>query len=826
MTYTIENINQIIDGSLLQLHHADPVHWLVTDSRKLIYPDSSIFFALQGLRRSGDQFVRELYERGVKNFVLANKMPLKDFPNANFILVKDALKALQHLAAWHRLQFNYPVIGITGSNGKTIVKEWLNQMLEDRFDIVRSPKSYNSQIGVPLSVWQMSDADDLAIFEAGISQSGEMKNLEEIIRPTIGILTNIGEAHSQGFKTEEKKIKEKFQLFRHAGALIYCKDHKPIEKWILTRSRKNDMKLISWGKSGGSSIGIRRLRKVQGNSAVTLSHEGREFSVNIPFTDDASFENVMSCISLMIYLGIDHESIQQRLSRLQSVAMRLELQHGINHCSIINDSYSADMNSLKIALDFLTQQPHHAKRTVILSDILQSGEEDKKLYKQVAQLLKHAKINRLIGIGEKMQSNHEFFMESLHADIQTFPSTEAFIHDFQKLNFRDEIILIKGARIFQFERIDHLLALQAHQTVLEINLNSIAHNLKQYQQLLNPTTRIMAMVKAFSYGTGSFEIASFLQFHKIDWLAVAYTDEAVELRKSGINTPIMVMNAEENSLEELIQYNLEPVIFSFRLLESVDRYLKKEGIQQFAVHLEIETGMHRLGFEQKDIPELIQFLKASSCKVQSVFTHLAASEESQHDAFTMEQVNQFKEAVANLRKALPHPFLIHIANSAAIIRFPELQFDMVRLGIGLYGIDSASSNRLPLQEVAELKTTIAQIKKLRQGETVGYNRKGIATADMTIATVRIGYADGYPRSLANGAGKMLVRGRMSPTIGNICMDMTMIDITGIEDIREGEEVVVFGKNLSVQQVAHWARTNPYEILSGVAQRVKRIYYED
>jgi alanine racemase len=772
------------------------------------------------------QFISELYDRGIRNFIVHKKLSVGNLPLANIIIVKDSLDAFQRLAAFHRKQFNIPVIGISGSNGKTIVKEWLNQMLEDKFSIVRSPKSYNSQIGVPLSIWQMSEHDELAIFEAGISKQGEMKRLEKMIEPTIGIFTNIGEAHSEGFSDIANKIREKLELFRNSSTLIYSKDHLLIDREISKKYGRSSTVLVSWGMRKGAWLAIKSLTKVKEQTRIKVQWGRQKGELKIPFPDHASIENAMTCVCTLAHLGFGLDDIQKKLFTLTPVAMRLEWQHGINHCSIINDSYSADLSSLKIALDFLSQQRLHPKRTVILSDILESGKDEKKLYRDVASMLQENKIDRLIGIGHKIGGQKELFAKLLKAELSFYPSTEDFIQQFHHINFRDETILIKGARIFGFEKIDHLLALQAHQTALEINLSAIIHNLKEYQQLLKPATKIMAMVKAFAYGAGSYEIASLLQFQKIDWLAVAYTDEAVDLRRAGITIPIMVMNAEETDLDAIYQYNLEPVIYSFRLLEAVENFNRKEGIAQLPVHIEIESGMNRLGFSAKEIDTLIHKLLNSSLKIQSLFSHLAASEEKQQDSFTSEQAKRFMSAAEQMKKGIAYPFLLHIANSAAIIRHPALQLDMVRLGIGLYGVDSADSHRLKLRQVATLKTRIAQIKVLTAGETVGYNRKGIVEQSRRIATVRIGYADGYPRTLGNGIGKMLVGGKIAETIGSICMDMTMIDISEVPEAAEGDEVIVFGQGLPIQQLAHWAGTIPYEILTGVSQRVKRIYFEE
>ena len=831
MNYSVEHINSIVNGSLLRLVRNSEIQNLLTDSRRLVFPSSTLFFALPGARRDGHQFIPELYHRGVRNFVISRELAEQDFPEANFILVSNTLLALQLLARYHRKLFDIPVIGITGSNGKTIVKEWLNQMLEDRYNIVRSPRSYNSQIGVPLSVWQMNSMHEMAIFEAGISQSGEMENLEPIIRPGIGIFTNIGEAHSEGFANIQKKIAEKLRLFRNASVIVYRLGNPEWEKGLSSfmegrQDLKSRLILFSWGKTEKATLRIESEEKQDSQTILTLLYYSSLFNLIIPFTDDASVENAMHCISLLLYLKMSVEDIQKRLLRLSAVAMRLEIKTGINHCSLINDSYSADLNSLRIALGFLDQQHQHAKHTVIVSDILQSGKPEAELYFEMAGLLSQHPVTRLIAIGERISANKEKFDCMLQTERLFYPNTEDFIKSFDRSLFRDEVILIKGARVFQFEHIEKLLSQQVHETLLEIDLNAMAHNLRQYQNLLQPSTRIMAMVKASAYGTGSFEVANLLQFHKADYLAVAYADEGTGLRNSGIHLPIMVMNSEEGGFETMIQHQLEPVIFSMGMLQSFSRFLRKQGIVEFPVHLEIETGMNRLGFPTVEIPGLIKEIRNGPLRIVSVFSHLAASEEMQQDDFTRKQFEKLLDAANQIQSALPYAIIKHIANSAAIIRYPEMQLDMVRLGIGLYGVDSAASGNIDLKEVATLKTTIAQIKHLNANETVGYNRKGIASEPARIATVRIGYADGYSRSLGNGLGKMMVRGAMAPTMGSICMDMTMIDISHIPAAREGDEVTVFGPELSVEQLARWAGSIPYEILTGISQRVKRVYFED
>jgi len=781
---------------------------------------------LYGPRRNGQTFIPDLYLRGVRNFIIYETLDPKDYPDANFILVKNSLRALQQLVVFHRNQFDLPVVGITGSNGKTIVKEWLNQLLEDRFQIVRSPRSYNSQIGVPLSIWQMNERHDLALIEAGISQKNEMQILEEMIKPTLGVFTNIGVAHDQGFENTEAKILEKLELFKDSTALIFPADQKELGKIILTwHALHPALELVSIGKQDDALIQIKKIEKHQGHTDTTLMYKGQFITLEIGFEDNAAIQNALTSIGVMLYLKIPMNELQSRVNRLNPLAMRMELKTGVNHSSVINDSYSADISSLTMALDFLFQQKQHSKRTLILSDILETGRKPQSLYKEVAALLRKYPVDRLIGVGKEMVAAESLFSNSGIMERVFFRSTESLLDVLPTLEFRDETILLKGARVFGFERIDQVLSLQVHETLLEVNLEAMAHNLKQYQQILQPSTKIMAMVKAFSYGTGGFEIARLLEFHKVDYLGVAFADEGISLRKAGIRLPIIVMNPEENALTPFIEWQLEPVIFSFRGLKAVYNLLKNEGASHFPIHIELETGLNRLGFSAEEIPELIEQLKEPVFRVQSVFSHLAASEEPQQDDFTQEQFEKYQSIAGRIRDSLGYPFIQHISNSAGMVRNPALQLDMVRLGIGLYGIDPASSGILDLKEVGTLKTTIAQIKNLGAGETVGYNRRGMADHPKKIGTLRLGYADGYPRSLGDGVGKVLYKGRLVPTIGSISMDMTMIDISEISDAKEGDELIIFGNELSVAKLASWAGTIAYDILAGISQRVKRVYFE-
>jgi len=817
MRYTINHIANIIHAEKKILHD-DAIDYLLIDSRKIVFPSTSLFFALPGPRRDGHDFIKELYERGIRNFVLKKGVDISSFTDTNFLFVSDTSQSLQALAAHHRKQFHYPVIGITGSNGKTIVKEWLNQLLQNDYSIVRNPRSYNSQIGVPLSIWLMNDQHTLGIFEAGISTINEMQELEKIIQPTIGILTNIGEAHKEGFISTEEKIKEKLKLLEHVQQCIYCKEDIPFEIKLTAEQ-------FSWSRKTAATVYVEKEIKKEFQTTLVIAYQSKSYNITVPFVDKASIDNSMTCICTLLLMEFDIETIQKKILQLQSVDMRMQLLKGFNNCTIINDSYSNDISSLSIALNYLKQQAGEHSTTVVISDILQSGLSDKLLYQQVANELANRNIHRLIGIGKSISEQHSLF-NSIPQTI-FYPSTEYFLANSHTHQFKDDFILLKGARVFAFERISKWLEQKVHQTVLEINLSAVAHNLKLYQQQLLPTTKLMAIVKAFSYGSGSAEIARVLQFCKVDYLAVAYADEGIELRKTGIRLPIMVMNIDEASFDALIEYALEPEIFSFTIYQSFHQYLLQQGIAQFPVHIKVNTGMNRLGFEPTDAQTLCTSLQQNkTMKVQSVFSHLVASENAAHDGFTKHQSRLFENFCTEAEKILSYSFIKHIANTAAIFRKPELQFDMVRLGIGLYGVDSANENRLNLETVATLKTTIAQIRNIQAGETIGYNRKGMVHRDSKIATIRIGYADGLSRRLSNSIGKVFVNGKLAPIIGNICMDMTMIDVTDIDEIKENDIVEIFGKHISVEQIAEWSDTIAYEVMTGISQRVKRIYVEE
>ncbi|RYZ19599.1 MAG: bifunctional UDP-N-acetylmuramoyl-tripeptide:D-alanyl-D-alanine ligase/alanine racemase, partial [Chitinophagaceae bacterium] len=779
--------------------------------RAVPFPDSSLFFALQTARSDGHRFIDDAWRKGVRAFVVSHEVDRDAFAGATFLRVPDTLAALQALAAWHRAQFDLPVIGITGSNGKTIVKEWLQQLLEPEHRIVRSPRSYNSQIGVALSVWHLRPEHTLALFEAGISQPGEMERLARMIRPTLGVLTNIGSAHDEGFLNTEQKRSEKGRLFEGAKAVIGP------EPWTGLLPQH-----ISWGVESGASLHIVRVERGT-PTLVQAEYRGVPVEIRIPFSDEASVSNALTCTCVLIYLGYSIDTINDRLAGLQAVDMRLQLKHGAGGCTLINDSYSADFTSLQLALNFMAQQQTGQPRTVILSDFAESGSAPDRFYPQVARALEGAAVSKAVLIGHDV-TRHLSLPPTV--EVQRYASTEDFLEQYHPAQFHEETILVKGARHFRFERIVAALETRVHQTVLEINLNALAHNLKQYRALLAPGTKVMAMVKAFSYGSGSSEVASILQFHHVDYLGVAYADEGVALRQAGISLPIMVMNADASSFDALVEWQLQPVLYSFGILQDFERYLQRAGLQAWPVHVEVETGMNRLGFSSVEIPSLARHLQQTGwLRVQSVFSHLAASEDPAQDGFTTEQGERFARMVAALEAALPYRFLKHISNSAAIIRHPALQLDMVRLGIGLYGVE-IETNQLELEAVATLRSTIAQLKRLEAGETVSYNRRGVVKEASLIATVRIGYADGYSRRLGYGVGKMYVNGHLAPVIGTVCMDMTMIDVTHVPGVREGDEVILFGKPLPVQQLADWIGTIPYEVMTGVSQRVKRVYFQE
>ncbi len=815
-SYSVKDIREIVRASGPIIREAT-INTLLTDSRRLLNPAEGLFFALSG-RRDGHEYIKEAYHGGVRSFVVQQE-PAERYSGSNFLKVHNVLAALHALAAYHRAQFMLPVIGITGSNGKTIVKEWLYQLMAADKNIVRNPKSYNSQVGVPLSVWQITKENDLGIFEAGVSTTNEMESLEKMIKPQIGIFTHIGSAHDEGFANRREKVLEKLKLFEHSEVLIYNYDQlKDYQKDI------HATKTFTWSqKFKETDLYVFSETVIAKKYYLRAKYKGKEIECLIPFLDEASIENAISCWATMLVLGYDAKEIDERLEHLTTVSMRLELKTGINDCTIIDDSYNSDIQSLEIALNFLNQQNQNQTKTLILSDIYQSGLTQNELYRQVAAMLKTKRIDKFIGVGAAITAHQE------HFDIikkHFYPDTKTLLKNLSMLEFKDETILIKGSRSFEFERISRALSQKAHETLMEINLNAMIDNLNFYRSKLYPNVKVMVMVKAFSYGSGTFEIANVLQYAKVDYLAVAYIDEGVALRESGIKLPIMVLNPEASAFDKMVEYNLEPEIYSFNQLDEFVKFAYQQNVSYYPVHLKIDTGMHRLGFEGYEIETLCDFLEEIKyIKVKSVFSHLVASDAPEHDAFTLQQMKRYEKAYIQIENALGYKFIRHIANTSAIIRWPMGQYDMVRLGIGLYGIDSAMPEHLNgLQPIAKLKTSISQIKKIPAGDTIGYNRVGKLNKDGRIATVRIGYADGYLRAFGKGVGKMLIKGILVPTIGNIAMDMCMLDVTEIPDITESDEVIVFNEQQGIEELAKQIGTIPYEILTNISQRVKRVYF--
>ncbi|MFZ2338661.1 MAG: bifunctional UDP-N-acetylmuramoyl-tripeptide:D-alanyl-D-alanine ligase/alanine racemase [Bacteroidales bacterium] len=820
MDYTSSDIAQITGGNLSgsgDLIVAD----LLIDSRQVSYTENTAFIAIRGANHDGHDFVDELYGRGVKVFIVEQLPGNTDFyPDAAFIVCRNTVEALQLLAASRRSGFSSPVIAVTGSAGKTIVKEWLGDLLGRKYPVIRSPRSYNSQIGVPLSVWRLSEKFRYGVFEAGISFPGEMEKLQKVIRPDIGVITNIGDAHNENFTDYEAKAAEKLKLFAGASTVVFCRDHSLVRRMILGDSYLNSINLVDWSlEDTEARIFVRKKKSKSGYTGLEMKYDGRTDDYVIPFSDRASVENAITAACVCLVTGMDSADIKTGLAGLMSVAMRMEMKSGINNCHLIEDYYNSDPGSLKMALDFLRSQ-NNTKTTLILSDFIQSGREEKELYAGVAELVRKTGIDKFIGIGDALMRNSSSFDD----DARFYYSTANFIESFNPKNFRNEVILLKGARRFEFEKIARLLEQQVHITVLEINLDAISHNINEFRRFLHPETRIMAMVKAFGYGSGGAEIASLLEFHRVSCLGVAYADEGVELRNSGVRLPIIVMNPDVSSVENMLENNLEPEIYSFSSLGRFAEAAARNGLQDYPVHLKIDTGMHRLGFMPDELGELASRIRGlSSLKVMSVFSHLAASEDPSYDEFTLRQIERFTAAAEIIREATGYPFLRHILNTSGIIRFPQYQFDMVRPGIGIYG--AGSWKGINLRPVSRFKTRILQVKKVPAGEPVGYGCRDISDKERLIAILPVGYADGLRRILGNGKGSLFVKGRRVPLVGNICMDMCMADVT-VAGAVEGDDAEIFGPNIPISEIAGQCGTIPYEVLTSIPARVKRVFYRE
>ena len=821
MSSSIENIVKALGAKRFGDHNAQ-IDWILTDSRSLCFPEETLFFALKTKRNDGHKYIPDLYERGVRNFVVSELPENKEaYTAANFLQLANPLKGLQKLAEKHREQFLIPVVGITGSNGKTVVKEWLYQLLSPDRVVTRSPRSYNSQIGVPLSVWLMNEETQLAIFEAGISEMGEMEALQSIIRPTIGILTNIGGAHQENFFSVQEKCMEKLTLFKDCDVIIYDGDNELISSCVsksLFTSRE-----IAWSKKDNERpLFIESICKGEDSTTVKYRYLGMPNEYKIPFIDDASIENSLHCLAVALYMMVPAEDIAERMAHLEQIAMRLEVKEGKNGCVIINDSYNSDLASLDIALDFMSRRSEDKgkKRTLILSDMLETGQSSKLLYRQVAELVHSRGVEKIIGVGDEIRTASSRF----ELEKYFFHSTEDLLKSDLLPNLRNEVVLIKGSRSFHFDDISERLELKVHETILEIKLNALVDNLNYYRSKLKPETKMVCMVKASAYGAGSYEIAKTLQDHRVDYLAVAVADEGSDLRKAGITSSIIIMNPELTAFKTMFDYKLEPEVYSFHLLNELIKAAEKEGVTNFPIHIKLDTGMHRLGFTPDEIPELIERLKKQTAVIpRSVFSHLVGSDAEQFDSFTRRQIEAFERASQELQEAFPHKILRHICNTAGIERYPGAQFDMVRLGIGLYGVSPIDNSII--HNVSTLKTTILQIRDVPQEDTVGYSRKGHLERPSRIAAIPIGYADGLNRHLGRGNAYCLVNGKKAPYVGNICMDVCMIDVTDI-DCREGDQAIIFGDDLPITVLSDKLDTIPYEVLTSISTRVKRVYYQD
>lgn len=826
MQYTVEQIKEILNAEGRLATPESRVTRLLTDSRSLTFPEETLFFAIRTGHGNGHKYINELYGRGVRNFVVESAEGFDTANDANFIIVTDSLAALQRLAAHHRAQFNIPVVGITGSDGKTIVKEWLYQLTAGNYNVTRSPRSYNSQIGVPLSVWMMDGESTLGIFEAGISQKGEMAQLQRIIRPTIGIITNISNAHQENFTTLQEKCNEKLQLFKECDTIIYNADNAILSQCIAASSLTANV--IAWSKCDPNSpLYIESVEKGEKGTTVSYRFGTLSDSYHIPFVDEASVEDSINCLAAALHLMIPPAAIAGRMAQLEPVAMRLEVKEGKRGCLIINDSYNSDTASLDIALDFMERRCNAApelKRTLILADIKQSGESAATLYSKVIGCIAEHRIEKFIGIGHDIPSQAEYF-KATGIECHFFNSTGALLSSPLIREIDNECVLIKGSRSFHFEDIAEVLEKKVHQTILEVNLSALRNNLNYYRNSLDAATRTICMVKASAYGAGALETGRTLQECNVDYLAVAVADEGAELRKEGITTGIIVMNPEPSSFGTLFDNKLEPEVYSFGMLKALIEAAGREGITDFPVHIKIDTGMHRLGFLPEEIPALVDILKRQNALTpRSIFSHFAGSDSPLFDSFSQEQKRRFDTAAETLQQAFKHRILRHICNSAGIERFKESRMDMVRLGIGLYGISPIGENR-NLQPISTLKSIILQIHDVPAEETVGYSRKGVLARDSRIAALPIGYADGLNRRLGNGRGYCIVNGQKAPYVGNICMDVCMIDVTDI-DCYEGDSVEIFGPNLPVTTIAEWLETIPYEVLTSVSERIKRVYYSD
>ncbi|MBK9256210.1 MAG: bifunctional UDP-N-acetylmuramoyl-tripeptide:D-alanyl-D-alanine ligase/alanine racemase [Saprospiraceae bacterium] len=806
------------------INHPDSKpEFFCTDSRNIDFPERSLFVAIKGRMHDGHLYISEAVKKGVKNFIVES-WPEIPQEGLNILIVKDSITALQDIAAYHRRQFKkIPVIGITGSNGKTVIKEWLGELMSDR-SVVKSPKSYNSQLGVPISVWQMRPEHEVAVFEAGISQPGEMSRLESVIQPTVGIITNIGDAHAGGFKNADEKLSEKLRLFENANVIIFEEDNIFVKSAI--QKTYPDKSLLSWGKSHSStSFVIKSLSKDNYLTILNFEYKGQSFEIELPFQDEASIQNICHCIALLLHLNYSIHDIAERVRKLQNLPMRLEMKNGISDSVIINDTYNADISSLRIALDFMAQQAGNRERVLIISDFLQTGLDNQAFNIQLTQLIQSHHVSEVIGVGSKLK-NLDTWLDPFIL-FKNFESTETLLKHLPSLHINGKIVLVKGARQFELERVVQALSARRHSAVLEIDMQAMAHNLRYFSDKLSDHCGIVAVIKASGYGSGSIELAKFMEYHKAAYLAVAFTDEGVELRKAGIRLPIMILNPDMESIADMVRFDLEPEVYSMQQLESIGQYTSVIKQTTFGIHIKLDSGMHRLGFLKEELSDLTAYLKLNpQIKVCTIFSHLSSSEDKADDSFSHSQAAKFSEMYDVLTDSLACKPPRHMCNSAAILRFPEYHYDLVRLGLGLYGIDVVGEESNKLERVHTLKAKVIQIKQINAGESVGYNRRGKVESQTNIAVVNIGYADGLLRSSGNLRYSVQINGMNYPIIGNVCMDLIIVDIGTKSTVQVGDEVVIFGKDKPIEDLAAINNTIPYEILSRISGRIKRVFFHE
>lgn len=813
MNYTAQQIAALTDAQLVGNGELI-VKSIAFDSRIIFSSKNTAFLAINTKKNSGEKYIPEVIEKGIE--IIISETKTSDDGGITWILVNDTIRFLQTLAKIHIDSFNIKTIGITGSNGKTIVKEWLYQSLSNEYTTVKSPKSFNSRIGLPISLLQANEKHEMGIFEVGISHPGEMRLLADIFQPQIGIFTHIGSAHESHFKDQQEIINEKIMLFERSEVIIFNGDNPLVYKSI--RDLYSSKELISYGFENHNDVFIKNNASHDGNLVISCFNE--EFELKAQQRDDATLHNVLCVITILKKLGFSTAKIIEKINALKAVEMRLESVNGVRNNLIVNDSYNLDLDSLKISYQFI-QEYNKPDKNLIITDLME-GKNQEQLYQQVSELTNQQKFNRTFLIGKEITKYKNLF----DGKVYIFSDVKELIDSHLLNQIENEIILLKGARKYGTDRLKGYLELQKHDTVLEVNLNAIIHNINIHKALLKPATKMMAMVKAYSYGLGGYEIAEFLQHHHIDYLGVAYADEGVALRKNGISVPVMVMNPEQHSYESIIDYQLEPEIYSFRVLNLFYEQLVKKGVEKdYPIHIKLETGMHRLGFKTHELPELVHYLKKMELKVASIFSHLSCADDPSENAYTLEQIKIFSDNASYLCQEIGYVPIRHILNSAGITYFTDYQFDMVRIGIGMMGLSTDRDIKKQLRPVVRFKTVISQISEVKHNESVSYNRRYKPQQDTRIATLPVGYADGIPRLIGNKIGKVGINGKLYPIVGTICMDMMMVEI-GEDNINEGDEVIIFNSNPSLEDFSAYCNTIPYEVLTSISRRVKRVYIKD